>query len=61
MKKLHVKRVTIRELMEHGWGAAAALAVGGYIRCNSKGEVNWDKAPLYTIEELIERNNVKIK
>ena len=24
-----------------------------YIRCNRKGEINWDKAPLYTHSEIM--------
>jgi hypothetical protein len=30
-----------------------------YIRCNKKGEVKWETAPVYKYWELIERNNVK--
>jgi len=60
MKTLHVKEVSIRELMEHGWPVGAVLSAGKYIRCNAKGQINWDKAPIYTTKELIERNNVKI-
>lgn len=26
-----------------------------YIRCNAKGQVNWDKAPVYQAHELVER------
>lgn len=31
-----------------------------YVRCNAKGEINWDKAPIFKPEELVKRNNVKI-
>ena len=58
MKKLHVKKVTTEQLAENGW----PMYIPGfrYIRCNKKGKINWDKAPVYTEEELIVRNNVKI-
>ena len=31
-----------------------------YIQCNSKGEVNWDKASVYNAEDLVGKDNVKI-
>jgi len=62
MKKLNVKKTSLHELNEK-WGFIPiiySVFEPLYIRCNSKGEVNWDKAPVYTHEELIGRNNVKI-
>lgn len=61
MKTLHVKPTNLRELSAHNWSTCLlSLSNKYYIRCNAKGEVNWDKAPLYKAEELILRNNVKI-
>jgi hypothetical protein len=68
---LNVKLITRQELIKK-WGFAPAYrpleffndnpigALYCYIRCNKNGKINWDKAPIYTITELIERNNVKI-
>lgn len=61
MRTLNVKKVTKTDLsnkwqlpLPKGWGYLL------YIRCNKKGEVNWDKAPVYTPVELIERGNYKV-
>lgn len=61
MKRLNVKVTSIAELTEK-WGFNPGLFLKGdlYIRCNSKGDVNWKNAPVYRSTELIERNNVKI-
>lgn len=59
MKTLNVKPVTSMQVTEK-WKIPMPFVGVRYIRCNAKGEVNWDKAPLFTAEELIERNDVKI-
>lgn len=64
MKRLHVTPVTLLQLAEHGWPmypfAVKNLYRGLYIRCSQRGKVNWDIAPVYTADELIERDNVRI-
>jgi hypothetical protein len=71
MKTLNVKKTTRQELW-HNWGfdplisnttsplMQSMLKGEVYIRCNSKGQVNWDKAPLYHKAELDNRGKVKI-
>lgn len=67
MKKLHVRKVSRGEISKH-WGTLAvivpprgsSLLSGLYIRCNRHGIINWNVAPIYFEEELIERNNVVI-
>jgi hypothetical protein len=59
MKNLNVKHVTQKEL-EQKW--SVKLPVSFYlrelfIRCNKKGEVNWEVAPVYTKEELEKRGD----
>lgn len=60
MKKLHVKRTTLQEVYNHWKVVPPVSDVHYYIRCNAKGEINWDKTLLYTETELIERDNVII-
>ncbi|MGR3218493.1 MAG: hypothetical protein ACUZ8H_01565 [Candidatus Anammoxibacter sp.] len=61
MKTLNVKKTSLQELKEQ-WGFEPILLIGReiYIRCNAKGEINWDVAPVYSHDELIERNDVNI-
>ena len=60
-KKLHVKKTTISEVSTK-WGINASCLIGKsfYVRCNSKGIVNWDVAPIFSADELIERDKVII-
>lgn len=51
-KTLNVKRVTSKELENH-WGFCSPFANQTmFVRCDAKGNVNWDKAPVYTQSEL---------
>ena len=60
MKKLNVRKTSISEVRKM-WGIPAVFESNElYIRCNSKGDVRWDIAPVYTGEELIQRDNVTI-
>ena len=60
MKRLHVKKVSPKTV-NNKWGFHAyRLHHVLYIRCNVKGNINWDKAPVYHAEELVGRDNVKI-
>ncbi len=66
MKTLNIKLVDI-PFLEKMWGFTVILPsnaiVNGwkvYVRCNAKGDINWDKTATYNIKELIERNNVNI-
>jgi hypothetical protein len=58
MKTLNVKRVSKCRL-ERRWGGPLPRLYPDtlYIRCNAKGEVNWDKAPVYKFSELVELSN----
>ena len=58
-KTLNVKRTTNAELSGK-WGFNPSLRGKLFIRCNSKGIVNWDKAPVYNADELIDREKVNI-
>jgi len=64
MRTLYVKSVTIAQLKAHGWPTYGfhlhEHLTNVWIRCNKKGTVNWDKAPVFRTPELIETNNVKI-
>ncbi len=56
-RTLHVK-VTTRSEVAQNWGfppmtALMEITMPLYIRCNVKGEVNWDSAPLYNHMDLI--------
>jgi len=53
MMMLSVQKVTRDEIIEH-WGFGFGLPNGElYIRSDRKGNVNWDKAPVYTWEEIL--------
>lgn len=61
MRKLNVLKVTKAKVQEE-WGYILPLICPYhvYIRCNSKGEVNWEKAPVYQKIELENRGNYEI-
>lgn len=60
-RTLYVTSTTLRELYQHQWPVEIiAPSPSYYVRCTIKGVVNWDKTLLYTADDLIERNNVKI-
>ena len=61
-KRLHVKETSVREIRSK-WGDCIPKKWLGellFIRCNAKGVINWEKSPVYSAEELIEKDNVKI-
>lgn len=56
MKTLNVVKTNLDELEEH-WGFYPGLlnpSVERFIRCNRKGQINWDKAPVYSWAEIQE-------
>ncbi|MDR6844490.1 hypothetical protein [Flavobacterium granuli] len=61
MRKLNVLKVTKAKVQEE-WGYILPLIwpYHVYIRCNSKGDVNWEKAPVYQKTELDNRGNYEI-
>lgn len=61
MRLLNVKEVTKLKLMRM-WNMPVPKRWDDnlYIRCNGKGEVNWEKAPVYHLKELKERGNYLI-
>lgn len=60
-KTLNVKKVTKKEVAEF-WNTELPFKWPDilYIRCDAKGSVNWDKAPIYLPNELIGRGNYKV-
>jgi len=60
-KIINVKKVTKKEVAEF-WNINLPTKWPDilYIRCNAKGDVNWDKAPVYPPHELIERGNYNV-
>lgn len=62
MKNLNVKSVSPKEVAKQ-WKVNESMLPQTkelFIRCNSKGEVNWEVAPIYRKEELEERGNYTI-
>lgn len=69
-RTLNVKLTTLKEVTKK-WGFTPALfpkeTFGDllyptlFIRCNAKGHINWDKAPVYTSISLKEMSNYKIQ
>jgi len=55
MRTLNLKQTSIKEITEH-WGFAPAGDKYHYshlfIRCNRNGDINWDKASIYTLSEV---------
>lgn len=58
-KTLNVKPTTNAELTEM-WGGNPMLRGKLFVRCNSKGIINWEKALVYNADELIDREKVNI-
>lgn len=60
-KKLNVLETSVREV-EQKWGFSLPRTVHNplFIRCNAKGEVNWEKAPIYQQSELTSRGNYEV-
>ena len=60
-KIINVKKVTKKEVAEC-WNIELPFKWSDilYIRCNVKGDINWDKAPIYQPQELIERGNYNV-
>ena len=61
-RTLNIKKVTNKELSKQ-WGIPEQFLPYGamlYVRCNTKGIVNWDTTLVYNVSELICRNNVKV-
>jgi hypothetical protein len=58
MRTLNVKKTTKKEVQQK-WNTPLPIIWDDtlYIRCNSKGVVNWDVAPVFRPQELIERGN----
>ena len=60
MKTLNVKRITTKELTEK-WGFVPPWkSQDVFVRCDAKGNVNWEKAPVYFESELKDRLVVEI-
>lgn len=59
IKTLRVKKTSNSELSEK-WNMFVNINSELYVRCNCKGQVNWDKTVVYRASELIEKNNVII-
>lgn len=58
-RRLFIKKTSNKELYEK-WNFNPSLMGALYIRCNAKGEINWDKAPVFRAETLVGRDNVII-
>lgn len=58
---LNVKETTKKEVQQK-WGTPLPLLWPDtlYIRCNTKGIVNWEIAPVFRPEELIKRGNYNV-
>jgi hypothetical protein len=60
VNKLSLRKTSNAEITKQ-WGFDTHLQHKSlYIQCNSKGEVNWDKASVYSAEELVGKDNVEI-
>jgi hypothetical protein len=69
MRTLYVKLISLDDLSQH-WGSLAyttgssirfmSLDSFVYIQCTKKGEVNYDKASVYSVPELIQRDGVVV-
>lgn len=61
MRTLNVKRTTLKEVESIWKMKIPHFGKSEYfIRCNAKGEVNWEVAPLYDLQELEKRGNYQI-
>lgn len=56
MKTLNLRKTSREELQLNGWSTALLGGRELFIRCNSKGEVNFDKAPVYNWHEVQEES-----
>ena len=61
MRKLNLKKTTLGELKEKwGFKPLGYSQQKLFIRCNAKGDINCEVAPVYRAEELVGRDNVKV-
>lgn len=58
-KTLNVIRTNNKTLCEK-WGFYPNLRGQLFIRCDKKANVNWEKAPVYGLQELEQRGNYNI-
>lgn len=60
-KTLNVKR-TNRDEISKQWGFEyyGSTVEPLFIRCNAKGAVNWEVAPIYRLSQLIKRGKYNI-
>lgn len=58
-RTLNVKPTTNAELNAK-WGFNPTLRGKLFVRCNSKGIINWEKALVYNADELIDREKLNI-
>lgn len=62
MKNLNVVQTCFSEITKK-WDVSIPLTYRYkelFVRCNAKGVVNWDKAPVYTRQELDLRGNYSV-
>lgn len=62
MRLLNVMQVSQKEI-EENWNLKLPQSFYGcelFIRCNSKGKINWEVAPFYTKQELENRGDYQI-
>jgi hypothetical protein len=69
MRTLYVKLISLDDLSKH-WGSIAyttgnsirfmSLDSFVYIQCTKKSEINFEKASVYSVPELIQRDGVVI-
>lgn len=60
-RNIYVKQATVTEITIH-WKFRPMKRNGDlmYVKCNKKGEVNWETTSVYNHRELIEKNNIII-
>ena len=58
-RRLYVKSTNYQELHQQ-WGFIPPKSGILFIQCTEKGDVNWEKANLYNLTELLDRGKVKI-
>jgi len=60
-KTLNVKRTNNLELAKN-WNINYSPNLKGelFIRSNAKGKINWEKAPVYNLDELLKRGNTNV-
>ena len=60
-KTLHLQKVSLSELSQN-WGFTPVGIKPGseiFIRSDRKGNINWDKAPVYTWKEVQEQQKIR--